>query len=957
MLNFTGTTKKRVVNLGDKRGGNKGRSFLEQAKNNRLQRESARQREKRIILIQLYVRSLLVLRSAALELSEGWKENGIGNNPGRWCLETCFIIRYGSQQLLSNVYHIVNAVIDSLEGIFSSHQVAMLIKALNTGLSRGILPGLALDCLLRLLALYPIPKDVPNALNSLIGNLTKVATSENMHDVIQLIFEINSADSIEAFVRFLANVPRGSFLESKRFSKVALECLLSDPALSAIRQLSDFERVSLLLNVLKLNLSHYATEDFLTHAKILSQIDSRIVSESQSGHLRASLSSQMVTATSLEFDILLGLLSSSYVRLAFNYLCQVDAPLCVKTMYQLLHLFPQSRTSLCMIMSITPNLPRLFFDLSSKTPQYIVHASTEGNTEEHVSLEHIPTEEDRVLFEELIYTYNQILSSWLVVSKDTESFKGNNFPLTNVKLHCRFLKSFCYSLLKSSRGNDSRLTDLKEISISVLNQLYIKNLRLQFLPQGSWKVEGLELHLRDMVLELEDNEDLDSSDEENEENDNFEHLSSSNSRLRFGSHQSFEKEVLNKVPFFVDFTTRVKIFQNSIQAEKAKSGLNHMAFFSDDLNLHKLAADINRESLIEDAFENFFRLGKNFKNPLLVTFYNEHGPEAGIDGGGLTKEFLTSVVQEGFNPRSDISLFKESSSCSLYPNDDIFWNTINNIQLPTQRKRLMYTKFLGMIIGKCLYEEILIDITFVPSFLSKWRVAQNNLKNSIDDLVFLDPELYTNLNKLLEMNEGQLESLDLNFTIDEVIGNSSYLFDLLPPNGAQETVTQSNRLSYIHKVSHFKLNQSLHLQTKHFLEGLFQLIKPSWLNMVDPLELQMLISGGHDIDLEDWKFNVRYGGYFDDDLTIKLFWQVVEEMTAQERCDLVKFVTSVARAPLLGFGAMYPKFAINNAGSPDRLPTASTCVNLLKLPDYKDKVLIRQKLLYSVYANSGFDLS
>ncbi|GEQ70308.1 hypothetical protein JCM33374_g3984 [Metschnikowia sp. JCM 33374] len=207
------------------------------------------------------------------------------------------------------------------------------------------------------------------------------------------------------------------------------------------------------------------------------------------------------------------------------------------------------------------------------------------------------------------------------------------------------------------------------------------------------------------------------------------------------------------------------------------------------------------------------------------------------------------------------------------------------------------------------------------------------------------------------MNEEQLQALDLSFTIDEVVENKTLSFDLQPPNGAHETVTVSNRLSYIHKVSHFKLNQSLHLQTKNFLEGLFQLVRPSWLNMFDPLEIQMLISGGHDIDLNDWKSNVQYGGYFDDDVTVNLFWEVVEEMTPQERCDLVKFVTSVSRAPLLGFGVMYPKFGISHGGSPDRLPTASTCLNLLKLPDYREKSLIRQKLLYSIYANSGFDLS
>jgi ubiquitin-protein ligase E3 C len=40
-----------------------------------------------------------------------------------------------------------------------------------------------------------------------------------------------------------------------------------------------------------------------------------------------------------------------------------------------------------------------------------------------------------------------------------------------------------------------------------------------------------------------------------------------------------------------------------------------------------------------------------------------------------------------------------------------------------------------------------------------------------------------------------------------------------------------------------------------------------------------------------------------------------------------------------------------------QLPTSSTCVNLLKLPDYKDKETLREKLMYAINAGAGFDLS
>jgi len=40
-----------------------------------------------------------------------------------------------------------------------------------------------------------------------------------------------------------------------------------------------------------------------------------------------------------------------------------------------------------------------------------------------------------------------------------------------------------------------------------------------------------------------------------------------------------------------------------------------------------------------------------------------------------------------------------------------------------------------------------------------------------------------------------------------------------------------------------------------------------------------------------------------------------------------------------------------------RLPTASTCFNLLKLPNYQKKATLKEKLRYAITCNTGFELS
>lgn len=40
-----------------------------------------------------------------------------------------------------------------------------------------------------------------------------------------------------------------------------------------------------------------------------------------------------------------------------------------------------------------------------------------------------------------------------------------------------------------------------------------------------------------------------------------------------------------------------------------------------------------------------------------------------------------------------------------------------------------------------------------------------------------------------------------------------------------------------------------------------------------------------------------------------------------------------------------------------RLPSASTCFNLLKLPNFKSRKVLREKLLYAIRGAAGFELS
>ena len=138
-----------------------------------------------------------------------------------------------------------------------------------------------------------------------------------------------------------------------------------------------------------------------------------------------------------------------------------------------------------------------------------------------------------------------------------------------------------------------------------------------------------------------------------------------------------------------------------------------------------------------------------------------------------------------------------------------------------------------------------------------------------------------------------------------------------------------------------------------------------WLAMFNQGELQTLVGGDtKEVDIADLRRNTQYSGaYFIGDdgqehPTIKMFWQVLKDLDDKDRRKVLKFVTSTPRAPLLGFSHLNPRFSIRDSGGDQvRLPSTSTCVNLLKLPRYTDAKMLKEKLLYAVNAGAGFDLS
>lgn len=515
-----------------------------------------------------------------------------------------------------------------------------------------------------------------------------------------------------------------------------------------------------------------------------------------------------------------------------------------------------------------------------------------------------------------------------------------SFKLEELVTISSFLNSFVFKMIWDGIVENAKGETL-ELFQSVhgwLMVLYERDCRRRFAPEDHW----LRKDLKPGVL--------------------FQELDKDRKRAQL---------ILLHIPHVVPHKNRVLLFRNMVIKEKEKLGLVETSSASP----HVTHITIRRSRMLEDGYEQLRQLPQHaMKGAIRVKFVSDLGvDEAGIDQDGVFKEFLEEIIKRVFDPA--LNLFKTTSGDErLYPSPTSYIHE-NYLQL---------FEFVGKMLGKAVYEGIVVDVPFASFFLSQMLGHHHSVfYSSVDELPSLDSEFYKNLTSI-KRYDGDVADLGLTLSYDEDVMGQLVCHELVP-GGKTIPVTDENKISYIHLMAHFRMHTQIKNQTAALISGFRSIIKPEWIRMFSTPELQRLISGDNaEIDLEDLKkHTVYYGGFHGSHRVIVWLWDILaSDFTPDERAMFLKFVTSCSRPPLLGFAYLKPPFSIRCVEVSDdqdtgdtlgsvlrgfftirkrepggRLPTSSTCFNLLKLPNYSKKSVLREKLRYAISMNTGFELS
>lgn len=380
------------------------------------------------------------------------------------------------------------------------------------------------------------------------------------------------------------------------------------------------------------------------------------------------------------------------------------------------------------------------------------------------------------------------------------------------------------------------------------------------------------------------------------------------------------------------FKDRCEWFYEHLLAGQPDSDMVHRPVNENDILL------IHRDSIFRSSCEMVSKsTNEKLKQGIAVRFHGEEGM-----GQGVVREWFDILSGEIINP--DYALFTQSADGTTFqPNSNSFVNP----------DHLNYFTFAGQILGLALYHRQLVNIYFTRSFYKHILGIPVNYQ----DVSSIDPEYAKNLQWILDNDISDL-GLELTFSVEtDVFGAMEEV--PLKPGGTSILVTQDNKAEYVQLVTELRMTRAIQPQINAFLQGFHTFIPPSLIQLFDEYELELLLSGMPEIDVQDWYKNTEYtSGYDTQDPVIQWFWEVVRSLTQEERVLLLQFVTGSSRVPHGGFaflmgGSGLQKFTI--AAVPytsNLLPTSSTCINMLKLPEYPSQEVLRDRLLVALHCGS-----
>ncbi|KAK1945479.1 E3 ubiquitin-protein ligase HERC2 [Phytophthora citrophthora] len=270
-------------------------------------------------------------------------------------------------------------------------------------------------------------------------------------------------------------------------------------------------------------------------------------------------------------------------------------------------------------------------------------------------------------------------------------------------------------------------------------------------------------------------------------------------------------------------------------------------------------------------------------------------------------------------------------------------------------------RFLGKLVGTAVRHGLQMGLD-LPSLV--WRPL-SGLEVSRAHLESVDVAVANNLSRVEELSTDTESAAQ---EAEEVLGYLTLSTTLsdgievpLAPQGEKMPVTLANRGLYVQLVEKTRLTESSQ-QLAALKDGLASVLPMELAPLFTPRELEVLICGRREVDVDLLHQCTEYSEGADEAMPhVQHFWEVLREMTSEERTSFLRFVWARSRMP--NSAKDFPmNFKLQTAQDPGAssqpdlyLPHAQTCFFALRLPAYTSKEVLRTKLLYAIQNSPNMD--
>jgi len=356
----------------------------------------------------------------------------------------------------------------------------------------------------------------------------------------------------------------------------------------------------------------------------------------------------------------------------------------------------------------------------------------------------------------------------------------------------------------------------------------------------------------------------------------------------------------------------------------------------------KCEIKVRRYRMLEDSYGAVMALtADDLKKQLMVNFEGEDG----LDYGGVSREWLFVLSQNIFNPSYELFEYSTHDNYTVQINP-------TSVNIPDYQT---YFKFIGRCLGLAIFHCHFIDAYFLPSFyktiLGKYVPLADLEATNVDfhrSLVWI-------------MDNDITDIIDETFTFTEERSGELMTIEL-KPGGEGIPLTEENKQEFVYLLVAYQISGRVKEQFNSLMEGLLELIPRDLLNDFDEHELELLIGGTSEIDIDDWKEFTDYIGYEKTNQVVEWFWQCVRSWPAERRSSLLQFATGTSRVPINGFKSLQGsdgprRFTIEKSGDQQDVPRSYKCFNRLELPPYQDYERLDWKLQFAIQIElQGFRL-